>query len=83
MAMEEEEGEGEVAALLHHYLNMVEVIIIIMIIMIISLNLEPKTLESKFEFLGQLAFLEIENVFVAQYLFYPLHVSTTSRAQTK
>ena len=76
MAMEEEEGEGEVAALLHHYLNMVEV-------MIISLNLQPKTLESKFEFLGQLAFLEIENVFVAQYLSYPLHVSTTSRAQTK
>ena len=28
MAMEEEEGEGEVAALLHHYLNMVEVMII-------------------------------------------------------
>ena len=25
MAVEEEEGEGEVAALLHHYLNMVEV----------------------------------------------------------
>ena len=50
MAMEEEEGEGEVAALLHHYLNMVEV-------MIISLNLQPKTLRSKFEFLGKLAFM--------------------------
>ena len=40
MAMEEEEGEGgEVAALLHHYLNMVEV-------RIISLNPQPKNLES-------------------------------------
>ena len=76
MAMEEEEGEGEVAALLHHYLNMVEV-------MIISLNLQPKTLESKFEFLGQLAFLEFKSVFVPEYLFYRLHVSTTFRAQTK
>ena len=50
--MEEEEGEGEVAALLHHYLNMVEVIII-------SLNLKPKTLESKFEFLGHLCRLKV------------------------
>ena len=47
--MEEEEGEGEVAALLHHYLNMVEV-------MIISLNLQPKTLESKFEAVESLRF---------------------------
>ena len=38
MAMEEEEGEGEVAALLHHYLSMVEV-------RIISLNPQPKNLE--------------------------------------
>ena len=39
MAMEEEEGEGEVAALLHHYLNMVEVMIISLNQRLLVLNL--------------------------------------------